>query len=582
MIAESMNRQSSPNIDEGDVQLRRSGPSESQHDTNSMEAQPESGCCHDRRKRPIDDIIALVRPWVTIVTVAIIAALYYSTFQTQSQEGQQSEVDDSSMTSPEYTNGRNLVEVFLQTHPHPHPIHHKPVFNEDHKPLFPLSTADYYGFALAILGLMIAAGGGIGGGGILVPIYILVMGFSPKHAIPLSNITVLGGSLANTVLNVRKRHPLADRPLIDWDLILVMEPFTVAGALIGAVLNKVLPEVMLSVLLVMLLSVTAWTSLKKAVKMYQKETQQMIAAKESELTKLGHDEDVSEHEEAENGLLKNMEVEQDDGNTDTKKSTVKVPSIGDRPEKSLEIIAQEKDLEKILTEERTANPNNIIILSVMFAVVLSVNVLKGGGAFPSPLGIRCGSTEFWFANIFLLGWILAVAVFVRQYLVNRYHRKKLCGYPYVEGDIQWDERTTVIYPFICCFAGFFAGMFGIGKLFGLIRTCDINKSNYCFQCLHRTSFFLLTSIFFVSQRRRNCERSINVGARCAPCNSSRIDCRDDIFHCICSSDVLYCLRFADRRLCSTVSPCWICFNVSRTSGSRVPDAKERAKFVHRF
>jgi uncharacterized membrane protein YfcA len=51
---------------------------------------------------------------------------------------------------------------------------------------------------------MIAAGGGIGGGGVLVPIYILVMGFDAKHAIPLSNITVFGGALANTYLNQQR------------------------------------------------------------------------------------------------------------------------------------------------------------------------------------------------------------------------------------------------------------------------------------------------------------------------------------------------------------------------------------------
>lgn len=60
----------------------------------------------------------------------------------------------------------------------------------------------------------------------LVPIYILVLQFSPRHAIPLSNITVFGGAVANTLLNVPKRHPLADRPLVDWDLILVMEPLS--------------------------------------------------------------------------------------------------------------------------------------------------------------------------------------------------------------------------------------------------------------------------------------------------------------------------------------------------------------------
>jgi len=116
---------------------------------------------------------------------------------------------------------------------------------------------------------MVAAGGGIGGGGILVPIYILILNFSPKHAIPLSNITVFGGSIANNFLNSKKRHPMADRPLVDWDLVLVMEPLTIAGALVGTVLNKVLPEILLATLLVILLSATAYNTLTKGEKHYE-------------------------------------------------------------------------------------------------------------------------------------------------------------------------------------------------------------------------------------------------------------------------------------------------------------------------
>ena len=93
----------------------------------------------------------------------------------------------------------------------------------DHDRLIPLQANDVIGLTLAMIGLILAAGGGIGGGGILVPIYILILNFLPKHAIPLSNVTVFGGSIANTLLNWRKRHPVADRPLIDWDLIVVME-----------------------------------------------------------------------------------------------------------------------------------------------------------------------------------------------------------------------------------------------------------------------------------------------------------------------------------------------------------------------
>lgn len=99
-----------------------------------------------------------------------------------------------------------------------------------HKNLFPIDHADVIGSFLVSVSLMIAASGGIGGGGILVPLLIMVFGFHPKYAIPLCNSTVFGSSITNVFLNVSKRHPEADRPLIDWDLVLLMEPLTIAGA----------------------------------------------------------------------------------------------------------------------------------------------------------------------------------------------------------------------------------------------------------------------------------------------------------------------------------------------------------------
>jgi hypothetical protein len=111
-------------------------------------------------------------------------------------------------------------------HRHKHPTIEIP----KHKDLHPMDWSDWVGTLLVGIGLMIAASGGVGGGGIIVPLLILVYGFHPKFAIPLSNFTILGSSITNMVLNFFKRHPDADRPLVDWDLILVMEPLTMAGA----------------------------------------------------------------------------------------------------------------------------------------------------------------------------------------------------------------------------------------------------------------------------------------------------------------------------------------------------------------
>jgi uncharacterized membrane protein YfcA len=69
----------------------------------------------------------------------------------------------------------------------------------------------------------------------------------------------------------------------------------------------------------------------------------------------------------------------------------------------------------------------------------------------------------------MLAWIVLITLLVRSYLVRRNRAKLACGYPFVEGDIQWDGRATLVYPAVCCLAGFCAGMFGIGGGIGECR-----------------------------------------------------------------------------------------------------------------
>ena len=144
--------------------------------------------------------------------------------------------------------------------------HLSEVFSRDKgllKPLLPLEARDYFGFIAAAGSMLIASGGGIGGGGLLVPIFLLVMDFPVKHAVSLSNVTVFGGAVASAWLNAKKTHPLANRPLIDWNLFAMMEPLTLVGALIGADLNEILPDVVVVVLLVLLLGYIGIKTLEK-------------------------------------------------------------------------------------------------------------------------------------------------------------------------------------------------------------------------------------------------------------------------------------------------------------------------------
>eukprot|EP00957_Ditylum_brightwellii_P103470 7884427-Ditylum_brightwellii.AAC.1 len=240
-----------------------------------------------------------------------------------------------------------------------------------------------------------------------------------------------------------------------------MEPLTIAGALVGAFLNKILPDILLVVMLVALLSYTANNTLKKAIKMYRIESRHMREQAESELVRITHEEEDDDDDEAEETLLDNMETQEDEatpGSNEGADEGDKMTQVNFNDDLPL----KNEELEKILEEERTTPENNVKVLIIMFVVVLFINLIKGGGAFKSPLGIRCGSTSFWVANGLMLGWIIFISMYARDYLVKRYELKKRVGYEYVEGDIQWDERATIVYPIVCAAAGFFAGMFGVG------------------------------------------------------------------------------------------------------------------------
>lgn len=72
-----------------------------------------------------------------------------------------------------------------------------------------------------------------------MPLYLVILGFQASAAVALSNVSILGGTLVNMFFNVQRRHPTWDAPLINWDLILVMEPSTIMGAIAGGTINHV-------------------------------------------------------------------------------------------------------------------------------------------------------------------------------------------------------------------------------------------------------------------------------------------------------------------------------------------------------
>lgn len=76
--------------------------------------------------------------------------------------------------------------------------------------------------------------------------------------------------------------------------------------------------------------------------------------------------------------------------------------------------------------------------------------------------LQCGTFKYWVVVLSVVPFILLLAAGVRAYLLRKYHVKARYGWEWTEGDVQWNERATLIYPAVCSLAGLVAGLFGIG------------------------------------------------------------------------------------------------------------------------
>ena len=140
----------------------------------------------------------------------------------------------------------------------------------------------------------IATACGVGGGGIYVPLGILLLRFSSKPASGLSQASIFGASLGGLIVNVRAKHPnekitedgaaandsengttnpvtYYTRPVIDYDMALFLAPIEMAGAVMGVLVQKILPNWLVLGFAGIVLGLTSYKTFTKFKTAYQKD-----------------------------------------------------------------------------------------------------------------------------------------------------------------------------------------------------------------------------------------------------------------------------------------------------------------------
>ncbi|KAL6655849.1 hypothetical protein ACP70R_006675 [Stipagrostis hirtigluma subsp. patula] len=128
------------------------------------------------------------------------------------------------------------------------------------------------GSLIGFFGAAFGSVGGVGGGGIFVPMLTLIIGFDPKSSTAISKCMIMGASVSTVYYNLKLKHPTLDMPVIDYDLAVLIQPMLMLGISIGVIFNVIFPDWLVTVLLIILFLGTSTKAFLKGVETWKKET----------------------------------------------------------------------------------------------------------------------------------------------------------------------------------------------------------------------------------------------------------------------------------------------------------------------
>eukprot|EP00672_Neobodo_designis_P027565 CAMPEP_0174850994 /NCGR_PEP_ID=MMETSP1114-20130205/21248_1 /TAXON_ID=312471 /ORGANISM="Neobodo designis, Strain CCAP 1951/1" /LENGTH=398 /DNA_ID=CAMNT_0016085491 /DNA_START=248 /DNA_END=1444 /DNA_ORIENTATION=+ len=273
------------------------------------------------------------------------------------------------------------------------------------------------GLFAAVATCAIAAVAGVGGGGILVPLFAVTLNMPLAKAVALSQATITGQSLLTVCAKVRLPHPSNDkRPLINWTLMTFWLPCSLAGTSIGNLIGKTVPDWFRIVLLLLLFSYTL-------VRVVQKTIQQRTTDRERQL-----------------------------------------------------VINQENETPPVVTEQ-LAEPEvkhtlscgalfpafSMVVIASTFLPLGVINYVQSSRAGL----VKCGSDTFWAvfsgSTVYNISVTVLVRVHLRRVFLALVHDNDAASdEASARLPFKWNRSTSLWYPIVAISAGGAASLLGIG------------------------------------------------------------------------------------------------------------------------
>lgn len=287
-----------------------------------------------------------------------------------------------------------------------------------------LATPVVLAGVLCFLAASISSAGGIGGGGLFIPILTIVAGVDLKTASSLSAFMVTGGSVANVLCNLRSPSPrFRGKTLIDFDIALLSEPCMLLGVSIGVICNVVFPEWLITILFAAFLAWSTSKTCKNGVLHWKVESEELKR---------------NEREKLEKGLVKDGTF---DENEEIK--TTKEPLLGAKA-----------DCKLMFPWIKMG-----VLVLVWFSFFI-IYLLRGNRQGKGIIQIEPCGVAYWIISsiqvplaVIFTAWILCKNEGVQHQASNHQDEEKL---------IRDGQSNKLIFPLMALLAGILGGVFGIG------------------------------------------------------------------------------------------------------------------------
>ncbi|KPI88977.1 hypothetical protein ABL78_1943 [Leptomonas seymouri] len=297
-----------------------------------------------------------------------------------------------------------------------------------------------WGTVLAMIGSCIVCSigvlAGVGGGGILVPMFCSFLSIPMQSAVGLSQSTICGQSTLNMYFSVQQKYPDPswDRPLINYQYLSLLLPLGLLGTLVGGILSKLCPDVLRIVLLFVILSAVLYRTVQKMRAQYTKDKE----AREVTVEANDNSARASTHKEyGSNGETVTREAD-DTANAPPK--TREAPAATPTSEMSQDAPAR---------ASQPQYPQQELAMNfICFFVLLVFNIFR--------TWTSCGGFLYWLCV--LVPFLLLSASFY----FNREKLRQIAETDVTRLTFTWNRKTSVNYPMVAVVAGAAAAMLGIG------------------------------------------------------------------------------------------------------------------------